>query len=54
MYGEIYCNTEKIVGTQIHLDLPSVGATENIILASCLGEGTTVITMPQESLKLRI
>ena len=43
-YGEIYCNTEKIVGTQIHLDLPSVGATENIILASCLGEGTTVIT----------
>ena len=43
-YGEIYCNTEKIVGTQIHLDLPSVGATENIILASCLGEGSTVIT----------
>lgn len=43
-YGEIYCNTEKIIGTQIHLDFPSVGATENIILASCLGEGTTIIT----------
>lgn len=43
-YGEIYCNTEKIIGAQIHLDFPSVGATENIILASCLGEGTTVIT----------
>ena len=43
-YGEIYCNAEKIVGTQIHLDFPSVGATENIILASCLGDGTTIIT----------
>ena len=43
-YGEIYCNTEKIIGAQIHLDFPSVGATENIILASCLGEGSTVIT----------
>ena len=43
-YGEIYCDAEKIIGTQIHLDFPSVGATENIILASCLGEGTTVIT----------
>ena len=32
------------MGTQIHLDFPSVGATENIILASCLGEGTTIIT----------
>ena len=38
------CTTDKIVGTQIHLDFPSVGATENIILASCLGEGTTIIT----------
>ena len=26
------------------MDFPSVGATENIILASCLGEGITVIT----------
>lgn len=43
-YGEIYCSAEKIIGTQIHLDFPSVGATENIILASCLGEGTTIIT----------
>ena len=43
-FGEIFCSTEKITGTQIHLDFPSVGATENIILASCLGEGTTIIT----------
>lgn len=43
-YGEIICNTEKILGTQIHLDFPSVGATENIILASCLADGTTILT----------
>ena len=43
-YGEIMCTTDKIIGTQIHLDFPSVGATENIILASCLAEGTTIIT----------
>ncbi|MCI8273886.1 MAG: UDP-N-acetylglucosamine 1-carboxyvinyltransferase [Clostridia bacterium] len=43
-YGEIICEADKIVGTQINLDFPSVGATENIILASCLGDGITVIT----------
>ena len=43
-FGEIVCSTEKILGTQIHLDFPSVGATENIILASCLGDGITIIT----------
>ena len=43
-YGKIICSTEEIRGTQIHLDFPSVGATENIILASCLGEGKTILT----------
>ena len=43
-YGEIRCKADKIKGTQINLDFPSVGATENIILASCLGEGTTILT----------
>lgn len=43
-HGEILCNTNEIVGTQINLDFPSVGATENIILASCLAKGTTIIT----------
>ena len=43
-YGKIICNSEKIKGSQIHLDFPSVGATENIILASCLAEGVTVLT----------
>ena len=43
-YGNISCTCDKIVGEKIDLDFPSVGATENAILASCLGEGKTIIT----------
>ena len=43
-YGKIICNAEKIIGAQMHLDFPSVGATENIILSACLAEGTTILT----------
>lgn len=34
--GRIECSSDGIESTQIHLDFPSVGATENIILASVL------------------
>ncbi|WP_279401949.1 UDP-N-acetylglucosamine 1-carboxyvinyltransferase [Piscibacillus salipiscarius] len=34
---------EKLVGARIYLDFPSVGATENLIMAAALAEGTTVI-----------
>ncbi len=43
-HGKIECNAEKIKGEKIDLDFPSVGATENAILASVLAEGTTIIT----------
>lgn len=43
-YGSIECKAEKIKGEKIDLDFPSVGATENAILASVLAEGTTIIT----------
>ena len=43
-YGNIICDAEKIKGEKIDLDFPSVGATENAILASVLAEGTTIIT----------
>lgn len=43
-YGFIKCSCDKIIGANIDLDFPSVGATENIILASVLAEGKTVIT----------
>ncbi len=37
-YGNIECSCDRIVGEKIDLDFPSVGATENAILASCLAE----------------
>lgn len=43
-YGFIMCSCDKIIGTNIDLDFPSVGATENIILATVLAEGKTTIT----------
>ena len=42
--GFIHCKCDRIVGAEIDLDFPSVGATENIILATVLSEGTTTIT----------
>lgn len=36
--GYIKCKCDKIVGAEIHLDFPSVGATENVILASVFAE----------------
>ncbi|MBE7017008.1 MAG: UDP-N-acetylglucosamine 1-carboxyvinyltransferase [Ruminococcaceae bacterium] len=41
--GEVYCRAKKLRGANIHLDFPSVGATENAMLASCAAEGETVI-----------
>ena len=42
--GFIICKCDKIIGANIDLDFPSVGATENIILASVYAEGITSIT----------
>lgn len=41
--GYILCSCEKLVGNEIMLDCPSVGATENIMLAAVKAEGVTVI-----------
>ena len=42
-HGYIICEAKKLKGAEINLDFPSVGATENIMLAATLAEGTTVI-----------
>jgi UDP-N-acetylglucosamine 1-carboxyvinyltransferase len=39
-----YCKAEKLKGAQIYLPFPSVGATENLLLASVTADGTTVLT----------
>lgn len=41
--GYINCASSKLEGTEIVLDFPSVGATENIMLASVFAEGETRI-----------
>lgn len=41
--GIIKCKTNGINNAILHLDFPSVGATENIILASCLSETEIII-----------
>ncbi len=41
--GFVVAQAKKLVGAKIYLDFPSVGATENIIMAATLAEGTTVI-----------
>jgi len=43
-HGLLNCNCGNgLVGTNIHLSFPSVGATENIILAGVMAKGITVI-----------
>ena len=41
--GYVHAKAKKLTGTDIYLDIPSVGATENIMLASVLAEGATRI-----------
>lgn len=41
--GMIDASAERLVGNRIYLDVVSVGATINIMLASCMAEGKTVI-----------
>ena len=42
-HGMISVEAEKLVGAEIYLDVVSVGATINIMLAAVMAEGTTVI-----------
>jgi UDP-N-acetylglucosamine 1-carboxyvinyltransferase len=45
MKGNYYILTaDRLEGCNVHLDYPSVGATENIIFASTLAKGRTIIT----------
>ena len=41
--GKLYCQARHLTGGQIVLAIPSVGATENAMLAACGAEGETVI-----------
>ncbi|MCV9948338.1 UDP-N-acetylglucosamine 1-carboxyvinyltransferase [Paenibacillus sp. BT-177] len=41
---QITFRAHKLIGSDIHMDFPSVGATENIMMAAALAEGRTTIT----------
>ncbi len=42
-HGFVELKAKKLKGAKIVLDFPSVGATENILMAACVAEGTTII-----------
>lgn len=42
-HGCVEATCNRLVGSNIYLDFPSVGATENLMLAAALAEGETVI-----------
>ncbi len=45
-HGVLCCHTDGLKGTELHLSFPSVGATENVLLAACVAQDTTVLTNP--------
>lgn len=42
-HGYVEASASKLVGDNVYLDFPSVGATENIMMAATLAEGRTLI-----------
>ena len=42
-HGYVEATASRLHGARIYLDLPSVGATENLMMAATLADGTTVI-----------
>src|ERR1043166_8335248 len=43
VHGYVNAKAKKLKGAKIYLDAPSVGATENLMMAAALAEGATVI-----------
>ena len=41
--GYVFAHASRLKGADVYLDIPSVGATENLMLASVLAEGSTRI-----------
>jgi UDP-N-acetylglucosamine 1-carboxyvinyltransferase len=42
-HGDVKARADRLQGSDIYLDFPSVGATENLMMAAALAEGTTTI-----------
>ena len=42
-HGYVTVSAQKLKGAKVYLDFPSVGATENIMMAAALAEGQTIL-----------
>lgn len=42
-HGYVEASADRLIGSKVYLDFPSVGATENIMMAATMAEGTTII-----------
>ncbi len=42
-HGYVEAKAKKLIGSKIYLDFPSVGATENLMMAAVMAEGETII-----------
>lgn len=42
-HGYVEAKANRLIGNKIYLDFPSVGATENIMMAAVMAEGETII-----------
>lgn len=42
-HGYVEAYTDNLIGTKVYLDFPSVGATENIMMAAALADGVTTL-----------
>ena len=51
-HGYVEARAERLVGDRIYLDFPSVGATENILMAAAMAEGQTIIENAAEEAEI--
>ncbi|QAA31442.1 UDP-N-acetylglucosamine 1-carboxyvinyltransferase [Clostridium manihotivorum] len=52
-HGYVEARAKKLIANRIYLDFPSVGATENIIMASVFAKGTTIIENAAEEPEIK-
>lgn len=52
-HGYVEAKAKRLIGNRIYLDFPSVGATENIIMASVFAKGTTIIENAAEEPEIK-
>ena len=52
-HGFVEAKADKLIGSEIYLDFPSVGATENIMMAAVLAEGETILENSAEEPEIK-